>query len=45
VPRGAVELVGTKGYARGVARVLVQQNQTVNISLAFANASGKNEGE
>jgi serine/threonine protein kinase len=42
VPRGAaVELVGTKGYARGVARVLAQQDQTVNIVLAFAKPGGK----
>lgn len=42
VPRGAaVELVGTKGYARGVARVLAQQDQTVNITLVFAKSAGK----
>jgi serine/threonine protein kinase len=42
VPRGAaVELVGTKGFAHGVARVLAQQNQTVNIALSFSKKDGK----
>ena len=42
VPRGAaIELVGAKGYARGVAKVLAQQDQTVNIMLSFAKAGGK----
>jgi serine/threonine protein kinase len=42
VPRGAaVELSATKGYARGVARVLAQQDQTVIISLAYAKAGAK----
>lgn len=42
VARGsAVELVGTKGYARGVAKVLAQQDQTVNIQLIYAKPAGK----
>lgn len=42
VPRGAaVELVGTKGFARGVARVLAQQDQTVTIALSFAKSGPK----
>ncbi len=42
VPRGAgVELVGIKGYARGMAKVLAQQDQTVNIVLTYAKAGGK----
>jgi serine/threonine protein kinase len=44
VPRGAaVELVGTKGYARGVARVLAQQDQSVVILLAYAKAGGNRQ--
>jgi serine/threonine protein kinase len=44
VPRGAgVELVGIKGYARGVAKVLAQQDQTVNIVLTYAKAGGKRQ--
>jgi serine/threonine-protein kinase len=36
VARGtATELVATKGYARGTAKVLAQKDQTVTISLTF----------
>jgi serine/threonine protein kinase len=41
VPRGAaVELVGIKGYARGTARVLAQQDQSVNLLLTYAKSGG-----
>lgn len=44
VARGsAVELVGVKGYARGVARVLAQQDQTVNLVLTHAKSGKKKD--
>ncbi|HEY5962067.1 MAG TPA: serine/threonine-protein kinase [Polyangiaceae bacterium] len=45
VPRGAaVELVGTKGYARGVARVLAQRDQSVTLVLNYAKTGAKKQG-
>jgi serine/threonine protein kinase len=42
MPRGAAtELVATKGYAKGVAKVLAQKDQTVTINLVFPKAGGK----
>lgn len=44
VPRGtALELVGTKGYARGVVKVLAQQDQAVTIQLVHAKPAKKKE--
>jgi serine/threonine protein kinase len=37
----ATELVATKGYAKGIAKVLAQKDQTVTINLVFPKAAGK----